>query len=423
MLVGILLASWLFPLSFVTIGTAQSTVLISVVDAYPTLSFSSPVGLYAPTDNTSYIFIVEQTGQIQVITTNTTSVSNHVFLDLSAKILYGGEQGLLGLAFHPNYSSNGYFYVDYTADTPRRTVIARYTVDSGNPTQADPSSEQIILEVEQPEANHNGGQIAFGPDGYLYIGLGDGGGAGDPSNHAQNRSTLLGAILRINVDTGSPYTVPSSNPFFGNSQGFQPEIFAYGLRNPWRFSFDTLTGALWLGDVGQGLWEEIDIIEKGNNYGWNRMEGNHCYNPGINCNTTGLELPVYEYDHAIGRSITGGYVYRGTQIPSLYGWYIYGDYATGVIWALNLSSSQPPVNIEVASTNLLISSFGVDAAGELYFTAFDDHIYLLRTATSNEPPPVPTLIDLLIPILGIAVASIVTLIVIITYRRNKISPV
>ncbi len=242
------------------------------------------------------------------------------------------------------------------------------------------------MEVSQPFSNHNGGQIAFGPDGYLYIALGDGGSGGDPDGNGQNRATLLGSILRIDANTASGarnYAIPPDNPFAGNSQGFREEIFAYGLRNPWRFSFDPVTKKLWAGDVGQNLYEEIDIIEKGRNYGWNIMEGFHCYSSAT-CDTAGLTLPVWEYGHnsSGGIAVTGGFVYRGTQLPELYGKYIYADYGSGRIWSLSYSDNDT-VNTELLKTSLNISSFGTDRFNELYMCAFDGKIYRFKLAANG----------------------------------------
>lgn len=237
---------------------------------FPNLSFSHPVGLYSAEDGTDRLFVVEQEGRIQVFGNNPNVSVTEVFLDIRDLVLFGGEQGLLGLAFHPNFAQNRYFYVDYVAPNPRRTVIARYSVSPTNPDMTDMNSELVLLEVAQPFENHNGGQIAFGPDGYLYIALGDGGSGGDPQGNGQNRATLLGKILRIDIDSPSSslnYGIPPDNPFVGNTEGFREEIYAYGLRNPWRFSFDLTTGRLWVADVGQDRMEEIDIVEKGKNYG------------------------------------------------------------------------------------------------------------------------------------------------------------
>lgn len=258
------------------------------------------------------------------------------------------------------------------------TVVARFTV-SGN--QVDLGSRVTILTFTQPFSNHNGGQLAFGPDGYLYISTGDGGSGGDPQGHGQNRQTFHGNILRIDVNDQGPrgnYVIPSDNPFVGNSEGYLEEIYAYGLRNPWRFSFDSVTGRLWAADVGERTVEEINIIRKGKNYGWNIMEGSLCFNPPTGCDTTGLELPVYEYRHPLGRSITGGYVYNGSELPLLRGAYIYGDYVTGLIWGLWYHEEHEPVNYTLTDTDLKISCFGIDEDDELYLTAFDGKIYRLK---------------------------------------------
>jgi len=346
--------------------------------------FDTPVGIYNAGDGSNRLFVVEQGGVIRVFNNSRDASVADVFLDISDRVLFGGEQGLLGLAFHPNFSDNGYFYVDYVADNPRRTVVARYSLFTDSPTQADKNSEMVVLEVEQPFSNHKGGQISFGPDGYLYIALGDGGSGGDPLGNGQNRSTLLGKILRINVDSTTGllnYRIPVDNPFVGNAEGFREEIYAYGFRNPWRFSFDSKNGQLWAGDVGQNRIEEVDIVEKGRNYGWNTMEGSLCFNPSDGCDQIGLELPVWEYGHDLGIAVTGGFVYRGSRLTELVGAYIYGDYGSGRIWALR-SNGDSSVNEEVVDTGLLIPSFGVDESNELFVCAFDGKIYQL-TAIAN----------------------------------------
>jgi hypothetical protein len=360
--------------------------------AFPNLSFNNPLDLQHPEDGTDRIFVVTQSGVIYVFNNSPSVTSAKVFLDISDRVISGGELGLLGLAFHPNYKNNGYFYVNYTAPNPLRSIIARYTVSSTDPNSADKNSEVVLLEVLQPYPNHNGGQLAFGPDGYLYIGLGDGGSAGDPQNNAQNRSVLLGKLLRIDVNKtsgGNNYAIPPDNPFVGNTSGYKEEIYAYGLRNPWRFSFDPVTKWLWAGDVGQNLWEEIDLIEKGKNYGWRIMEGNHCYDPPSGCDTSGLTLPIWEYGHdsSGGDSVTGGYVYRGTGVSELYGKYVYGDYISGRIWTLSYDGVNPPVNTLLLNSGLNIASFGVDKWNELYVCAFDGKIYKFVSIT---PPPLPT---------------------------------
>jgi len=343
------------------------------------LSFSSPVGLYDPNDGTNRLFVVQQNGLIKVFENNANVTDASTFLDISSEITYGGERGLLGLAFHPNYTSNGYFYVDYT-DTSGDTIISRFNVDGTNPNTANQTSEVEILKVNQPYSNHNGGQIAFGPDGYLYIGLGDGGSGGDPEGNGQNRQTLLGSILRIDVDSGLPFAVPTDNPFYGNVNGYAEELFAFGFRNPWRFSFDAITGDLWAGDVGQSLWEEIDIVESGKNYGWNTREGAHDYDPGTN--TTTVIDPIYEYSHSLGNAITGGFVYRGSSLSNLIGKYLYADYGSGRIWALEFQDGTAVNNTLLYDASFSIPSFGVDSNNELYICAFDGKIYQLSEKIS-----------------------------------------
>lgn len=322
--------------------------------------------------------MVEQEGVIKVFKNDSTTQTAATFLDISSKVAAGGERGLLGLAFHPDYESNGSFYINYTTGDPLKTVISRFQVSAGNPSQAQKASETVLLTFQQPFGNHNGGQLQFGPNKYLYIATGDGGSGGDPMDNGQSRKTLLGKILRIDVndaEDGKNYAIPPDNPFAGNDQGFQEEIYAYGLRNPWRFSFDVATGQLWAGDVGQNQYEEIDRIEKGGNYGWNIMEGNHCYDAG-SCDQFGLILPVWEYEHTNGnRSITGGFVYRGPTLGELTGWYIYADYVSGRIWALDLSNPNDPNNILIANADFQIPSFGIDAENELYICGFDGKIY------------------------------------------------
>ncbi len=351
-----------------------SSSTLRIARAFSNLSFQAPVDLQNAGDGTNRLFVVEQGGRIHVFENNPEVAAKILFLDIHTKVVSGGERGLLGLAFHPQYSSNGYFYVHYSKAGSGDTVIARYRVSSGNANVADPASELVILEVEQPYTNHNGGTIVFGPDGFLYIALGDGGSGGDPEGHGQNRQTLLGSILRIDVDNpanGGNYGIPSDNPFVGNTQGFKEEIYAYGLRNPWRISFDSQTGRLWAGDVGQGRREEVDIIENGKNYGWNIMEGSICYSPSSGCNLSGLTLPVTDYSHSVGSSITGGYVYRGTSNPSLIGLYVYADFISGMLWSLAYDGING-TNYDLFSTELQISSFGVDENRELYFLSYAD---------------------------------------------------
>ena len=356
--------------------------------AFPDLTFTRPVDLQHAGDNSNRVFVVEQRGIISVFSNDSSVTDKSVFLDIESRVRdTGNEEGLLGLAFHPNYNNNGCFYVDYTASSPRRTVISRFKVSSTNPDSAVVDSEFVMLEINQPYSNHNGGQIAFGPDGFLYIAMGDGGSGGDPLNNGQDLTTLLGTILRIDVNSKQDtlnYSIPVDNPYVGNSSGFREEIFASGLRNPWRFSFDSVTGALWAGDVGQNLYEEIDIIESGKNYGWRIMEGFHCYFPPTGCDTIGLTMPIWEYDHGEGQSITGGYVYRGNQIPEIYGKYIYADYVSGKIWSISYDGVNPAVNNLIVDTNLLIASFGVDQNNELYICSFDGKIYKFSNPVSGR---------------------------------------
>ena len=283
------------------------------------------------------------------------------------------------MVFDPDYKNNGYFFVYYSTANPRCSVVSRFSVSQTNPNLADAGSEIIVLDVAQPYGNHNGGQLAFGPDGYLYVGLGDGGGGGDPMGNGQNTSTLLGPIIRIDISGGSGkknYSVPTDNPFVG-IPGARDEIWAYGLRNPWRFSFDSGTGMLWAGDVGQNNWEEVDIIKKGSNYGWNLMEGAHCFSPSTGCDTDGLELPVIEYDHDEGCSITGGYVYRGPSIPSLQGAYVFGDFCSGTVWGLRHNAGVLTEHMMLADSGLALTSYGQDQSGNLYILSRNDGIYQL----------------------------------------------
>lgn len=349
--------------------------LITLAKEYE-YNFSSPVDIQSPPDASPQLFVVEQAGRIMVIPNAAEYESVPVVsLDITDRVASGGEMGLLGMAIHPDFSRSGYIFVDYTAENPRRTVISRFSV---NEYITDPDSEVIILEVEQPYANHNAGQIAFGPDGYLYITLGDGGLANDPGNNGQDRTTLLGSILRIDVDSGSPYAIPSDNPYAGNTQGFREEIWAYGFRNPWRMSFDMKTGDLWVADVGQNKWEEINLVVKGGNYGWNSKEGNHCFalDP---CEGDYID-PIHEYNHSEGISITGGYVYYSSSIPTLEGYYIFGDYASGNIWALKYENGEKTdFGLILNQENFFLSTFGVRHNGELLLAEYSSGtIYSLQ---------------------------------------------
>ena len=331
-------------------------------------------------DGSNRLFVVEQTGVIWVIEDGT--LLDTPFLDVSDLIspdalnLRGySERGLLGLAFHPNYEENGQFYINYT-DLGGDTVVARYFVSEDDPNVADPNSVSTVLTQFQPYPNHNGGHMEFGPDGYLYIAFGDGGSGGDPQGYAQSLNTLLGKILRIDVDNGDPYSVPEDNPFVGQ-ENTAPEIWAYGLRNPWRFSFDSETGDLYIADVGQGDYEEVDFqpadSSGGENYGWKVYEGTHPYTGG---ELSDAVMPVAEYDHSEGASISGGYVYRGTQLPELQGVYFYGDFGSGTIWYLYRDAAGNwQSDVFIRNSGHSISSFGVDEQNELYLVDYSGSIY------------------------------------------------
>lgn len=329
-------------------------------------NLTDPVAITHANDGSGRLFITQQDGKILIFDGN--QILSTPFLDISDLVSCCGEQGLLSVAFHPDYTNNGYFFVNYT-NANGNTVVRRYTV-SADANVADPLTAKTILTIGQPYSNHNGGQLQFGPDGFLYIGMGDGGSGGDPQNRAQNPQSLLGKMLRIDIDNGDPYSIPASNPF-ASSDTTLHEIWAMGLRNPWRFSFDRSTGDLIIGDVGQDNWEEFDFqlasSTGGENYGWRRMEGRHCYNPSSGCNNGQLTFPAYEYRHSSGRcSITGGYRYRGTQIAQLGGLYVFGDYCTGEIWGSGQNSQDIWQAVLLFDTDFLISTFGEDEDGELY---------------------------------------------------------
>lgn len=356
-----------------TLVFAADAVRYDIAHAFPALEFSRPVDLQPARDGSNRLFVVEQSGVIRVFANAAATKSSDVFLDLRGSVnTDGNEMGLLGLAFHPDFARNGTFFVDYTASkwARRITRVARYAAP--NRSAAATTGEEVVIEIGQPYSNHNGGQIAFGPDGFLYVALGDGGSAGDPKGNAQNRASLLGKILRLDVNV-KPYAIPPDNPFAGNDHGWKQEVFAWGLRNPWRFSFDAATGRLWAGDVGQVTWEEIDVVEKGKNYGWDCREGAHPYEPADErapscAGTRDFVDPVWSYGRNEGISVTGGYVYRGASLPDLVGWYVYADYGSGRVWALRLDGATP-VNRLLVDTDILISSFGVDEQGELYLCA------------------------------------------------------
>ncbi|MEZ4714360.1 MAG: PQQ-dependent sugar dehydrogenase [Caldilineaceae bacterium] len=363
---------------------------ISIVIEPLVEGLTRPVFVTHAGDGSGRLFIVEQVGRIRIVQDSV--LLERPFLDLEEQINdSGNEQGLLGLAFAPNYVESGYFFVNYT-DTQGDTMIARFQVSAADPNLADPASEFAVLQLEQPARNHNGGMLAFGPDGYLYIGAGDGGGSGDRYGNGQDPETLLGAMLRIDVtsDPTTPYTIPADNPWVnqdwptadGDAVDVRDEIWAVGLRNPWRYSFDRATGDLWIGDVGQRQFEEVNFVPAAAlapgavqpfNFGWPILEGAHCYQSD-ECDANGLDAPIFEYEHSGHCSVTGGYVYRGVQYAELQGAYLFGDYCSGAIWATTPSTEGWRTEI-VLQSGIQISSFGEDEKGELYLTAFDGAVY------------------------------------------------
>lgn len=364
--------------------------------AFPELSFDRPLWFgHAPGDSRIH-YVVEQGGRILSFDLNAPD-QTQVFFE---RPVYraNNEEGLLGLAFHPQFANNGRLYVFYSMNAPRRSVISEYTVNQGDRSTVDPTSERVILEVDQPYGNHNGGDLHFGPDGYLYISLGDGGSAADPLGHGQNQVTLLGSILRIDVDRtddacGTPYGIPPDNPFAadrcqpGVEPAGAPEVWAWGLRNVWRMSFDRGTGLLWAGDVGQNAWEEIDVIEGGRNYGWKTVEGDTCFRGP--CDPSDYAEPVFVYGHDLGKSVTGGFVYRGGVFPELWGQYVFGDYESGRIWAMDATGERADASILAASRSR-IASFGETADGELLVVTFDRGILAFeRSAGQADFEPIP----------------------------------
>jgi glucose/arabinose dehydrogenase len=365
---------------------------VQLLQAFPNLTFTSPVFLTHSSDGTNRIFVVQQNGLIKVFPndSNITNVNVNTFLDISNKIsASSGEEGLLGLAFHQSYISNGYFYINYTAPGPLRTVISRFKISQNNPNKADSLSEYKILQINQPYTNHNGGCLMFGLDGFLYIGMGDGGSGGDPQNNAQNTHVLLGKMLRIDVNdttANTRYKIPVNNPFYNDTASGKGEIFSWGLRNPWRFSQDAVTSLIYCGDVGQGIWEEIDLIQNGKNYGWRVLEGFVCYNPSSGCDTAGKTMPIKAYNHTGGAcSVTGGYVYRGSRRPELQGAYIYGDYCNGKIWMLRYNNGNVTADSLIATLPSALSSFGQDQSNELYMLGYSNgKIYRFNKSSVNN---------------------------------------
>lgn len=371
-------------------GTARAA---GIAPAFPNLpNFDSPINIEHAGDGTDRLFVVERAGQIYVFANNPTASTRSQFLDIASLLITDGECGLLGLAFHPNYENNRYFYVCYVDGSPRQTVIARFTANASNPNLADPASHQTILTISQSGFYHKGGCIAFGPDGYLYISLGE---DGTPDN-AQSLTTLKGKVLRIDVDNpggGLQYGIPPGNPFAGNPSGYRQEIYAYGFRNPWRFSFDMENGDLWLADVGQNTWEETGRILKGRNHGWPRMEGKVCYPIGQPCDTTNLDLvlPLAVYSHASGSaSVTGGTVYRGPSVPTLYGNYVFADYIDGRVWWIDPDNSPGTLHL-IQDTSLNIAAFGCDGDGEMYFSTFNGPLYRFVETATDVPARTPAM--------------------------------
>jgi len=370
---------------------------IAVENAFPSLSFTNPIDFQIAAGVPDTVFIAERGGTIQRIRNSPETTESTEVLDISSDVSTQMEGGLLGFSFHPEFHVNGYLYVYYTPDNPFRSVISRFETDPENPEIFDRDSEMILLEIDQPADNHNGGQIRFGPDGYLYIALGDGGGLADQYENGQDRTTLKGNILRIDVDNSEGdrnYAIPDDNPFVGNEENWREEIFAWGFRNPFRFSFDSETGDLWVADVGEWDRESIHIVEAGKNYGWNIIEGSICFPPGSECDTAGLEMPVHEYGFDGGQSITGGFVYRGEANPDLYGRYFYGDFISGDLWSFHYDGDEATDNQnfhQLSANNL--TCFGEDHDGELYLCMMSEgNIYRLNM--DSEPTPAETQPDI-----------------------------
>ncbi len=382
---------------------ADTPLAVSTERAFSNLEFKRPIVVTHAGDGSNRVFVAEQEGIIKVFKNDQEAEEATVFLDIEERCVYAddkNEEGLLGFAFHPKFKQNGEFFVYYTStEADPLSKISRFRVSKDNPNVADPASEEVILRVPQPFWNHNGGTIVFGSDGFLYIALGDGGSANDPHGNGQNLTTLLGSILRIDIDHksgGNNYSIPKDNPFVGKTVPAGPrgkmvpvreEIYAYGLRNVWRMAFDHKTGTLWAGDVGQNLWEEIDIIKAGGNYGWNIREAKHWFRPdGNDADRPDLIDPILEYHHDIGKSITGGSVYRGTRVPELVGKYIYADYVSGLLWALEYDEAAGKVvaNYSLTGDKLPVMSFGEDEKGDLYFTTPFGSLFRFRSGVDAK---------------------------------------
>ena len=372
-----------------TPNPVDGTVKVKAVEAFPNITWEGyepiddkgrpqmirPIEMLHAADGSGRVFVANQCGMIHVLQNDPKTTRAKLFLDIRKKVhqwRIDDEEGLLGIAFHPNYKKNGHFFLYYSNEGQARgAVVVRYTVSKNDPDKADPDSEVVLMNIQQPFSNHNGGPMTFGHDGYLYIAMGDGGGRNDPERLAQKLDTFMGGLLRIDVDhqdSGKNYAIPKDNPFLTNPQA-KPELYAYGLRNVWRISTDPKTGRIWMGDVGQDLWEEIDIVEKGANYGWSVREGSHLFGNAPEPEGK-LVDPVWEYDHRIGKSITGGRVYRGSAVPELDGMYLYADYISGKVWALEYDekSAQVTRNLAVPWNGLPVVAFGQDEAGEVFLT-------------------------------------------------------
>jgi glucose/arabinose dehydrogenase len=348
-----------------------------------------PLAIVAPPDGSGRLFVATQDGRIWVVAKGVVAASP--LLDIGKRITSGGERGLLGIAVHPRFPADPRVFVDYT-ELNGNTVVSSFRVDPADASRLDAESERIVFTTAQPFPNHNGGALLFGPDGDLYISLGDGGSGGDPFRNGQRLDATLGKILRIDVDhpaAGRAYGIPAGNPFVGDASA-RSEIWLYGLRNPWRMSFDRATGDLWIGDVGQEKWEEVDVARAGAsglNFGWNKMEGFHCYPPGTACDNTGLTMPIAEYGHGPECTVIGGFVYRGATFPTLRGGYLFADYCSGTIFAIPAAATGRTTPVVVGKTNPGLSAFGEDAAGELYMANLDGTISKVAERTLPATPP------------------------------------
>ena len=395
-----IIACTAYMLAFLFIYTAPSAMgqQVEIYEPFPEL-FSRPLGMEYTENEPEKLYVVERGGTIRQLDINDTEQESIVWFDISDRIEQVGEGGLLGLTLHPDFPSDNRFYINYTIideDGQMFTRISKFEAIGG---VGNVSSEEILLEFEQPQDNHNGGQLAFGPDGYLYIALGDGG--RHSRDNSQDILNIHGNILRIDVSQNEGYQTPQDNPFVGSEEGLD-EIYAWGFRNPWRMSFDPVTGYLWVADVGQQEWESIYIVEKGKNYGWPIIEGSHCY-LADECDKTGLEMPIFEYpwgEEDTGQSITGGYVYQGSDNPSLYGKYIYGDFISGRVWALEVNHEEKEaiLNEELISTGYFIPSFGIDSNGEIYILRCQgdfSRIYRFVPEETNGEPEPPGIVSLL----------------------------